>query len=65
MRDMDWVEKEQRFSGFVQMIFLSLYGFEKPCERGLVRSVVLFTTILDSGEGNDSPMSVRVNLNIY
>ncbi len=49
------------------MIFLLLKinGFEKPYERGLVRSVVLFTTILDSGEGNDRPMcklGVRVNL---
>ncbi len=45
--------------------FLKINGFEKTHEQGLVRSQVLITTILDSGEGNDRPMcklGVRVNL---
>ncbi len=41
---------------FKWFFFSKINGFEKPHERGLVRSVVLFTTILDSSEGNDRPM---------
>jgi hypothetical protein len=63
---MAWVEKGYRFYGFIEIFLLStINGFEKPHERGLVRSVVLFTTILDNAEGNDRPMcklGVRVNL---
>ncbi len=45
--------------------FLKNKGVRKANERGLGRSVIIFTTILDSGEGNDRPMcklGVRVNL---
>jgi hypothetical protein len=45
--------------------FLKINGFEKTHERDLVRTLVLITTILDSGEGNNRPMcklGVRVNL---
>jgi hypothetical protein len=50
---------------FRWFFFSIINGFEKPHERDLVRSVVLFTTILDSSQGNDRPMcelGVRVNL---
>ncbi len=36
--------------------FSKINVFENPYEGGLVRNVVLFTTILDSGEGNDRPL---------
>ncbi len=45
--------------------FLKKNEVRKANERGLVRSVIIFTTILGSGEGNDRPMcklGVRVNL---
>ena len=53
------------------MILLNDFFFSKnkrvrkANERDLGRSVIIFTTILDSGEGNDRPMcklGVRVNL---
>ncbi len=53
------------------MILLNDFFFSKnkrvrkANERGLGRSVIIFTTIIDSGEGNDRPMcklGVRVNL---
>ncbi len=40
-------------------------SIEKPHEARTVRSLVLFATILDSGQGNNRPMcklGVRVNL---
>jgi hypothetical protein len=50
----------------LNVFFISeINGFEKPHEERPVRSLVLFATILDCGEGNDRPMyklGVRVNL---
>ncbi len=53
-RDMDWVENGYRFHAFVYLIYFfpEIKGFEKPHEGVLVRSVELFTTILDSCDGN-------------
>jgi len=63
---MDWVEKNQDLVILLNdFSFLKINGFEKTHERDLVRSLVLITTILDSGEGNNRPMcklGVRVNL---